>query len=78
MIVLKANTFYLNDDAIYWVNETIGEMTTEEKIGQLFCSFGLSDGEAYIQLLTKQLAVGGVMYRPGDGKPVQKAHRTLQ
>ena len=37
MIDLKANPFYLDDEAIAWVENTLAAMTTEEKAGQLFC-----------------------------------------
>jgi beta-N-acetylhexosaminidase len=35
-IDLTAKPFYLNQDQIKWVNETLANLTTEEKIGQLF------------------------------------------
>ena len=37
MIDLKAKPFYLSDDDITWVHETLAGMSTEEKAGQLFC-----------------------------------------
>lgn len=78
MIDLKAKPFYLDDEGIKWVKDTIKGMTTEEKIGQLFCALGMSDEESYIEELTKKLGVGGIMYRPGTGKMVQEGHRKLQ
>ncbi len=36
MVNLKEKPYYLNDEQIRWVEETIAEMTLEEKIGQLF------------------------------------------
>ena len=36
MIDLKAKPFYLNDEQIEWVENTLADMTLEEKIGQLF------------------------------------------
>ena len=36
MVDLRAKPFYLNDEQIRWVEETIAGMTLEEKIGQLF------------------------------------------
>ncbi len=78
MINLRANPFYLDDEGIKWVEDTLQGMTVQDKIGQLFCVLGMSSDEGYIQLLTKQLGVGGVMYRPEMGKQVQEAHRMLQ
>ena len=36
MVNLKAKPFYLSDEDIKWVNDTIASMTDEEKVGQLF------------------------------------------
>ena len=36
MVDLKAKPFYLNDAQIEWVENTIADMTLEEKLGQLF------------------------------------------
>ncbi len=36
MVDLKAKPFNLSDEDIRWVEETIGGMTLEEKVGQLF------------------------------------------
>lgn len=36
MIDLKGNPFYLSDEDINWIKETIDNMVIEEKIGQLF------------------------------------------
>ncbi len=78
MINLKAKPFYLDDADIEWVQNTIAGMSVQEKIGQLFCVLGMSADEGYIYALTKQLGVGGVMYRPDMGRNVQAAHRMLQ
>lgn len=36
MVDLRAKPYYLNDEDIAWVNNTIASMTDEEKVGQLF------------------------------------------
>ena len=41
LVDLKAKPFYLSDEDIAWVENTIAEMTTEEKIGQLFINLFL-------------------------------------
>lgn len=35
--LLRQRPFYLNDEEIDWVYKTLGELTEDEKIGQLFC-----------------------------------------
>ena len=36
MIDLKAKPYYLSDEDIQWVQDTIAQMSAEEKVGQLF------------------------------------------
>ena len=36
MVDLKAKPFYLNDEDIQWVNDTLDSLSLDEKIGQLF------------------------------------------
>ena len=38
MVDLRAKPYYLNDEDIRWVEETIAGMTDEEKVGQLLCN----------------------------------------
>jgi len=77
MVDLKAKPFYLDDEAIKWVEETIAGMSIEEKIGQLFCPVGFTtDREVLKSMLDK--GIGGMMYRAGPGKEIQATHRFLQ
>ena len=39
---LKAKPYYLSDEDIKWVEDTIAGMSLEEKIGQLFFNMGSS------------------------------------
>ena len=34
---LRAKPFYLSDEDIAWVEDTLASMTLEEKVGQMFC-----------------------------------------
>ncbi len=77
-INLKEKPFYLDDEAITWVNETIASLTAAEKIGQLFCPLGASDDENTLRNLTEKMGIGGIMYRPGPAANVQNTHRLLQ
>ena len=45
MVDLTARPFFLNEDDMRWVRETIAAMTLEEKIGQLFINMGASRDE---------------------------------
>lgn len=77
MIDLKGKPFYLDDEDIRWVEETIDAMSLEEKIGQLFCPVGFTkDKELLKPLLEKNIA--GIMYRSGPAKEIQETQRWLQ
>jgi len=77
MVNLKAKPFYLDDEGIKWVSETIASMTIEEKIGQLFCPVGFTtDNNVLKAMLDKGIA--GIMYRPGPSETVLETHRFLQ
>jgi len=75
---LKKNPFYLNDQDIQWVKDTLDQMTLEEKIGQLFCPIGMSDDEQYLKDSILAKHIGGIMYRPGVSEDMQNTHRFLQ
>ena len=78
MINLKAKPFYLNDEAIAWVQQTIAGMNTDEKIGQLFIPICYSSDPDFLDRVMLGHHIGGIMYRPGPGAVRQQDHRYLQ
>lgn len=78
MIELKKAPFHLDEESILWVEETLKAMTVEEKIGQLFCTIGMSDEKEALDYLTKEIQIGGIMYRPTNGENLIKTHSYLQ
>lgn len=78
MINLKKAPFNLDQTGIDWVTNTLNNMTLEEKIGQLFCTIGMSDEKAALDYLTKNIQIGGIMFRPTSGESLMTTHRYLQ
>ncbi|MEG2707859.1 MAG: glycoside hydrolase family 3 N-terminal domain-containing protein, partial [Vagococcus sp.] len=78
MVQLKQAPFNLDEKGIEWVEETLNKMTVEEKIGQLFCTIGMSDEKEALDYLTKEVQIGGIMYRPANGKSLIETHSYLQ
>ncbi len=78
MVNLKGNPFFLNDDQVKWVEDTLAGMDLNAKVGQLFCPVGVSADEGLLYHLTKDIKIGGIMYRPGMAEDVQETHRKLQ
>lgn len=78
MINLKSNPFFLKDSDIRWVENTLKNMTIEEKIGQLFCMAGFTTDKDALYRLTNDIGIGGMMYRPDHAMTVREAHNHLQ
>ena len=78
MVDLRANPFFLDDEGIQWVNETLASMTPEEKAGQVFCPLGLGGNDEMLRGMVCGLGIGGIMYRPGPKAMIQETHRRIQ
>ena len=78
MIDLRAKPFFLNDDQIAWVQNTLAAMTLEEKAGQVFCPMGFTDDPGALRHMVCDIGVGGMMYRMGPAGYIQNTHRTIQ
>lgn len=61
MVNLKEKPYYLNDEQIQWVEETIAGMSAEEKIGQLFVNMVANAEERKPENIKKVLDT----YHPG-------------
>ena len=64
MIDLAGRPFFLNDDSISWVRQTLADMDTEAKIGQLFCLLGRDTDRVKIEETLKVVKPGGYLIRP--------------
>ena len=69
---LSKKPFYLDEEAIRWVEETRERMTLEEKAGQLFCVNFKNGEDEEIDYVYNSLRPGGCMYRT---IPTEKAIR---
>lgn len=78
MVNLKAKPYYLTDEDIKWVNETIENMTDEEKVGQLFFQLTMGVDEQYLKNLMEKYHLGGCRYNNMPGNVVQMQNATLQ
>lgn len=78
MVDLRANPFFLDEEAVEWVEDTIARMTVEEKIGQLFFNMGASREEDYLRMTVEQYHIGGVRYNPGPSHEIRQQNYILQ
>lgn len=82
---LKAAPYNLDDEQISWVEETLYQLTDEEKIGQLFFNlFSLEGGKKFndADLSNKEILeryhIGGARYEGGNKEDVQHLLNDLQ
>lgn len=76
---LKAKPFYLTEEQIAWVEKTIGEMTLEEKLGQLFLPMVAEPVEDAIARFDRLgLHPGGVLLRSGTAAETREKIARLQ
>ena len=80
MVNLRKKPFYLNDEQIAWVENTIRDMTLEEKFGQLFVLLKATPGvdEKAIQKTLAQSHQGGLRWQGGNKETVYKQNMTYQ
>ena len=78
MVDLRGNPFYLNDEQVAWVENTLASMTLEQKAGQVFCPMGFNNEPAFLNHLINEIGVGGLMYRPDCAANIQEVYRTIQ
>jgi beta-N-acetylhexosaminidase len=75
---LKTAPFLLTDADVDWVESTLGAMSVEEKIGQIFCLVSYGAHEKALRHMAGVFKVGGVMCRRGSAEDVIAAVRLLQ
>ena len=75
---LHKKPYFLDDEGIRWVQDTIAGMTVEEKIGQLFVNMGASREESYLKSVVDTYHIGAVRYNPGNAEEVYDQNRILQ
>ena len=75
---LTAKPYNLDGEGIKWVEETIANMSDEEKIGQLFINMGAERTEEYLTDILNNYHIGGVRYNPGKAEEVYEQNRILQ
>ena len=77
MVDLKAKPFYLNDEEIKWVEDTIAGMTLDEKVGQLFINLtNRRDPETMNNLINKY-HIGGVRWQGGTLEEIYNQNTTF-
>jgi beta-N-acetylhexosaminidase len=75
---LREKPFFLSDEDILWVEESLKNMTSDEKVGQLFAPIGKEGLEEDLKKFIDKYHPGAMMYRPNTKEKITLYHQTLQ
>lgn len=78
MVNLSVKPYYLNKDQIKYVENTVKNMSTDEKVGQLFFVIGQDENKVDIKEFIKKYQPGGMMYRPDTAEKIKREIATAQ
>ena len=78
MVNLSDKPFYLNEEGVKWVTDTLNSMTLAEKAGQVFCPMGFNNDPAFLTHLINDIGIGAMMYRPDTAENIQNTHHMIQ
>lgn len=84
LVDLTKKPYNLNADQIKWVEDTIADMTDEEKVGQLFVNLFFPGSDEYSgneftnQEIVEKFHIGGARYKGQDSAQVQGLLNELQ
>ena len=78
MVNLREKPYYLKDEDIRWVEDTIASMTDEEKIGQLFVNMVTSRKPEDLENVVKNYHVGAIRYHNTSPEELYEQNRILQ
>lgn len=78
MVDLRQKPFYLDDEGVKWVEDTIASMSLEEKVGQLFVQMRHSLDPEEIRRTLDAYHQGGLRWQGGDRQGVYEQNKTYQ
>lgn len=78
MIRLTEKPFYLDAEAVKWVEDTLAQMTDNDKIGQLFMLESVTGDKKDLQSALDRFEPGGLMHRPNLSRAMRNASEEMQ
>lgn len=78
MVDLRGKPFYLSDEDVRWVEETLGHMSLEEKIGQLFIMLDRKKDREEARRLIRDYHIGGCRYQNEPAEKIYEQNRFYQ
>nr|WP_269847087.1 glycoside hydrolase family 3 N-terminal domain-containing protein [Paenibacillus sonchi] len=68
----------MSEEDVKWVQAAFGQMTVQEKIGQLFFMVGYKQDEPFLKHIAQEIGIGGLMCRSMAKEEVVATVATLQ
>ncbi|HEL2042517.1 TPA: beta-hexosaminidase [Streptococcus suis] len=78
LVDLRKKPYSLDEEAVSWIEETIAQMTLDEKIGHLFVNMGSQRTEDYLTGALNDYKIAAVRYNPGPAADVWEQNYILQ
>src|SRR5699024_12064319 len=78
LVDLTKKPYNLDQEAIDWIENTIENMTLDEKIGQLFVNMGAERTEEYLTGVLDNYKIAAVRYNKGSAEEVYDQNYILQ
>lgn len=78
LVDLRKKPYNLDEEAISWVENTIAQMTLDEKIGHLFVNMGIQRTEEYLTGVLEDYKIAAVRYNPGPAADIWEQNYILQ
>ncbi|MGO4941798.1 glycoside hydrolase family 3 protein [Ruoffia tabacinasalis] len=78
LVDLSKKPYNLDQEAINWVEDTLANMTLDEKIGQLFVNMGAERTEEYLTGVMDEYHIAAVRYNKGKASEVYDQNKILQ
>ncbi len=75
---LAKQPYNLDAEGVKWVEDTIANMTIDEKIGQLFFNMGTSTEPEYLKDVLDTYHISGVRYNKSNTDIVYEQNKVLQ
>lgn len=78
MVDLKKKPYFLSDEQIQWVEDTIASMTIEEKIGQLFVNMVTDRSPEALKEVIDTYHPGAIRYQNAPAEVLYEQNKVLQ
>ena len=78
MVDLRAKPYYLDDEAVKWVEDTIASMSDAEKVGQLFVHMVGNDDPDDIKRVVDTYHPGALRYPNKDPERLWEQNNNFQ